>query len=238
MDIRTPPWNFSDAIVALTLAGAIAIQAFSGAGSAEPATPPGFVSLLAGTSLLPALVVLLCLHRCVRDGLSPSALLGADGAGSGVVGRWIASGMLAGLVLAVLCGFLASFLQSALERLGVPASPQDSVQWLLAPETPWRTKVLLSVHATAVAPVCEEILYRGAILSGALRRLPRHRSAVVLAVSVLFGLAHGSLVALLPLALVGAVCAGFVLRTGSLLPGMALHIAFNAANLALVRLAG
>ena len=111
------------------------------------------------------------------------------------------------------------------------------MQWLLAPETPWRTRALLVAHAAAVAPVCEEVLYRGVLLSGALRWMPGRPWTAVWAVSLLFALAHGSLVALLPLCLVGVLCAALFLRTGSLLPGMALHMVFNAANLALVALA-
>ena len=65
-------------------------------------------------------------------------------------------------------------------------------------------------------------------------RLCRRVPVAIAAVSLLFAMAHGSLVALLPLCLVGAVCALLAIRTGSLLPGIALHVVFNLANLALI----
>ena len=230
------PWRRSDALVALAFAASVAASAFSDAGGAT-AGAPDFISLLVGTALLPALVVFLGAVRCAQDRVRPAALAGVSGAGSRTLVRWFAVGALAGLAMAAGCGLLAAVLQGAMERMGLPAPPQNSVQWLLAPETPWRTKVLLVAHAGAVAPVCEEVLYRGILLSGALRCLPDRPWTAAVAVSLLFALAHGSLVALLPLCLVGVVCAALFLRTGSLLPGMALHMAFNAANLALVALA-
>ena len=238
MNAAPLPWRKTDAAVALAFAVSVAVSAFSGATGGESCAAPDFASLLIGTSLLPALVVFLGAVRCAQDRVHPAELAGASGTGMRTILRWIGGGALAGLAVAAGCGALAMALQSAMEALGLPAPPQNSVQWLLAPETPWRTRALLVVHAAAVAPVCEEILYRGILLSGALRWMPHRPWAAAAAVSLLFGAAHGSLVALLPLGLVGVVCAALFLRTGSLLPSMALHMVFNAANLALVALAG
>jgi len=87
---------------------------------------------------------------------------------------------------------------------------------------------LLLLAAFALSPaICEEVLFRGAILSGMRSKLSATMS--VLVVSVLFGLLHVSVYRLLPTTLFGLVAGYLVLRSGSIFAGMLFHFLVNAA---------
>lgn len=78
----------------------------------------------------------------------------------------------------------------------------------------------------AVSPaVCEELLFRGALLSGLRRDHGPLRTTLV--VALLFGLVHASIYRFLPTGVLGAVLAVWTLRSASLWPAMALHCAYN-----------
>ncbi len=84
----------------------------------------------------------------------------------------------------------------------------------------------------ALSPaVCEETLFRGALLSG-LRQHMRPWSAV-LAVSVLFGVFHLSIYRFAPTALIGLAITYAVLRTNSLWIGMIMHFINNSFSILL-----
>lgn len=86
------------------------------------------------------------------------------------------------------------------------------------------TWALLLLVAASPA-ICEELLFRGALLSG-LRR--DHGAAKSIWISsILFGLVHASIHRLLPTTLLGALLAGLASSSRSLWPAMALHAAYN-----------
>ncbi len=79
----------------------------------------------------------------------------------------------------------------------------------------------------AVSPgLCEELLFRGAILSGLRRDLSPARA--VLLQALLFAGAHLSIHRILPTTLVGLALGAIALRSRSLFPAILLHIAYNA----------
>ena len=78
----------------------------------------------------------------------------------------------------------------------------------------------------ALSPgVCEELFFRGALLSGLRRGLPPGR--VVFWQALLFGAAHASVYRFLPSAAVGALLAAIALRTRSVVPAILLHVAYD-----------
>jgi membrane protease YdiL (CAAX protease family) len=88
---------------------------------------------------------------------------------------------------------------------------------------------LLFVAAAILAPLAEEVFYRG-LLYGYLRR--RVGTAAAVAVSaLLFALAHGSLTLALPLAAVGAGLALLYQASGSLWPAVWAHAVVNTLSL-------
>lgn len=87
--------------------------------------------------------------------------------------------------------------------------------------------LMILLLATAVSPaICEEVLFRGAILSGVRSRLSAGMS--ILVVAVLFGLFHVSVYRLLATGLLGAAITYVVLRAGSIYVGMLFHFLHNA----------
>lgn len=95
----------------------------------------------------------------------------------------------------------------------------------------------LLMFAVALSPaICEEILFRGAILSGVRGRMPAW--AAILLVGLLFGLLHVSVHRLVVTTLSGIVLTYLVYRTRSIFASMTAHFILNAtAILAATRFA-
>jgi sodium transport system permease protein len=91
---------------------------------------------------------------------------------------------------------------------------------------------VLAVIALAPA-VCEELAFRGFILSG-LRR-SGHPLAAVLLSSALFGLAHGILQQSIGAAVIGIVIGYLAIKSGSLLPGVVYHAIHNGLSVLIGR---
>ncbi len=94
------------------------------------------------------------------------------------------------------------------------------------------TLALIAVTAGLVAPVCEELLFRGLLLRALRRRMPVEWAVVVSA--LVFAVAHPALdptlgtVAVVPALLaLGAISAVFAVRRGDLSVSIFLHIGFN-----------
>jgi membrane protease YdiL (CAAX protease family) len=106
-----------------------------------------------------------------------------------------------------------------------PENPQDIVRDLGADQS---TLLLIAgaLLVIVVAPVCEELFFRGFIY-----RVLRLRMGFVLAAAidgVLFGLVHGALVIVPVLAFLGAVLCWTYERSGTLFVPIALHALNNA----------
>jgi sodium transport system permease protein len=95
---------------------------------------------------------------------------------------------------------------------------------LLASAPLWQ--VLLVIAVTPA--ICEELAFRGFILSG-LRRMGHKWGAIVLT-AVFFGLAHGLLQQSLAACAVGVLIGYVVVKTGSLWPGVLYHFMHNGLS--------
>lgn len=82
------------------------------------------------------------------------------------------------------------------------------------------------VFLLAISPaVCEELFFRGALLSGLRRDLSV--ASCLAWEAVTFGAAHSSIYRFVPTALLGMILTAIVLRGRSLVPAMLLHAAYN-----------
>jgi membrane protease YdiL (CAAX protease family) len=90
--------------------------------------------------------------------------------------------------------------------------------------------------AVFIAPVVEELIFRGFVFNALLRYVNVGLAAVVS--GMIFGLAHFDATAFFPLACGGIVLAIVYYRTGSLTASMLTHGSFNAVNVALVLITG
>jgi sodium transport system permease protein len=148
--------------------------------------------------------------------------------------RWPRWGALpAAALLAVVLHPAASVLQAAVMRL-YPVSDQMQ-QALGAVETmllaaPWWQIVLI---VAAMPAVCEELAFRGFILSG-LRRVGSPWRAVGLS-AIFFGLSHGILQQSLIASLIGVLLGWLAIWTGSVLPAMVFHLVHNALTVLAAR---
>lgn len=120
---------------------------------------------------------------------------------------------------------VAELVQRGVER--VWPTPPDVLREqleMLRLDSPLRW-VMIPFVVAVVGPVVEELLFRGA-MQGGLRRVHRNWT-VVLVVSALFAAAHGRLQVVLPTFLVGLMVSTLRAASGSVVPAMLAHMAFN-----------
>lgn len=118
-----------------------------------------------------------------------------------------------------------------LRLFGVETTLQD-VAYIISGETsPW-LKVYFFVLAVILAPLFEEILFRGMLLPVLAKRFGA--TASVIAVSLLFAGIHGHVPSLVPLfVLSSALCLAYI-GTGSLMTSIAMHALFNSVTVTLL----
>jgi len=114
-----------------------------------------------------------------------------------------------------------------------PLFGHDMLQALRAAREPW-VVLLIIFSATLLAPLLEEIVFRGLVQTALLGALRRRWVVVLLAAGLFAGIHVGSAA---PQALAGLWVLGIVLgwvyeRTGSLLPCVIVHVGFNSGMLA------
>jgi sodium transport system permease protein len=104
--------------------------------------------------------------------------------------------------------------QQLLERFSEDIIPKGMPSWEL-------------VLYTAVLPaICEELAFRGILLSGLRRKL--RPAPLIVGVGLIFGMFHVTLYRIAPTAALGMVLTAIALMTGSVFPGMLLHAGNNA----------
>jgi CAAX protease family protein len=98
---------------------------------------------------------------------------------------------------------------------------------------------LIILGVAVLAPVTEELLYRGVLLRGLMRRLDAPRAVFLSA--LIFGLVHavgdpsiGTLIAIPSIMILGVVSGYQAARTGDLSRSILLHMGFNALTAALL----
>ncbi|MFN6093454.1 MAG: lysostaphin resistance A-like protein [Verrucomicrobiota bacterium] len=132
-----------------------------------------------------------------------------------VFGMWLVFGVLQA------CGYM-----QWIESLGAETM-QESVKLLQTTEDPavlW----LMALAAVLVAPLCEELLFRGYLYPVAKKFTGPWLAACSSA--LFFAAAHGNLSALLPLFLFGLLLVWIYEKTGSLWAPIAVHFCFNGAT--------
>jgi sodium transport system permease protein len=87
---------------------------------------------------------------------------------------------------------------------------------------------LLVLCVAAMPAVCEELAFRGFILSG-FRRLGNNRRAIIIS-ALFFGITHGFLQQSINAFVLGLVLGYLAVRSGSLLPGVIFHFLHNSMS--------
>lgn len=96
----------------------------------------------------------------------------------------------------------------------------------------WALIIPLCFYGIVMAPIAEEILFRGVLF----RWLHGHMGFIVaLGVSsIAFALVHESVASWLPIAALGGVCSWLYHRSGQLLASITLHATFNTSTFLLI----
>jgi len=181
------------------------------------------VVLSTGVNLIVALALLRSATSGTRHASLPSR-------------RLVEIGVCAGFAMFAAQYAVGRVITTACDLLGRPIPEQAIVDE--ARNAAGGDALVYLVGAVVLAPLAEEIFFRGILLPAA-SRFVGERTALALQ-AVVFGLIHvdgawHTWPLAIPLALVGW-CAGFVyLRTGSLAVPILLHATFNALNLASLR---
>lgn len=217
------PWTlFEVSLVGLFLLAYAATGLHAIFHPTPPAPYPGLRTLLPSLALLPIFTFTLLIGRHL---LARAPL--ADAFGSPThLGR----AALLGLAAFPLTGLLSAATTFLADHFGLALPYQNAVSWLLRADALFPDRIVLALHAALLAPLVEELLFRGILLSAFTRR-PRLGTLLT---ATLFSLTHASLLALLPMFLIGLLLAHLTLRHRSLLPAIVFHIAFNSANLLLI----
>jgi membrane protease YdiL (CAAX protease family) len=116
-----------------------------------------------------------------------------------------------------------------LYTLGVEAAPQDTVLAFTSPATSWIDRFWLTLTAVVLAPLFEELLFRGVIFSALLKISSPWPAIVVQA--LVFALLHLHGPALLPLFTLAVTLSLAYVMTRSLWTPIIIHAMFNAVAL-------
>lgn len=144
--------------------------------------------------------------------------------------RALALATIAGLCLQFSLAELGNVVSQLVPAIATTEQEEASIAAATRIDGPLRA-ITVTFAFVVVAPVTEELLFRGLLLSALRARLGT--AGALFFTSVLFGLFH-----LVPLAVIYASIAGLLLgwvflRTGSIAPGIAMHAANNAVGVLL-----
>ena len=159
----------------------------------------------------------------------PNALAGAPSFAAGRPARSIALGMGWGVVAWIVANLVGAAVAIGLEAMGVPPEEQAAEQALAVLDP-----IIAVVAVVGLAPLAEEIFFRGVAYAGWRREHGVRRARI--GAAVLFAVIHASLVAFLPILLLGLWLAWLYERTRSLLAAVAMHATFNAISVVLALL--
>lgn len=119
-----------------------------------------------------------------------------------------------------------------LPLLGIEVSSQPILSGFTDDVAPWWFRGWLILAAVVVAPIVEEIVFRGVFMPALMRSLGRY--GALLFVSVFFALIHGHGPSFLPLFVIGLGFGVAYLHTASLRVAIGMHAIFNGVNVLLL----
>jgi len=146
--------------------------------------------------------------------------------------RPLAKALLLGAMMAILFLPVGLVLQDVslrvLEKIHVPAEAQKAVVEFQKAET-WQTRAYLIFFAVALAPVAEEMLFRGTLYP-AIKQMGFPKWALWIT-SILFAAAHVTAGIFIPLMVLSMMLIWLYEKTDNLLAPIAAHATFNCINI-------
>jgi membrane protease YdiL (CAAX protease family) len=216
------------ALLALVLVLASVITAPFGADAAALLLGSGELSLLGSIILLVSTQAALLLVSWLLV-FRPNALAALPSFPGPDPGRAVRMGLGWGVVAWIGASLASAVVVTLLEALGLDVAPQAAEQALGLVE-PWVAVLAIVV----LAPIAEELFFRGVVFNAFLReRGPR---LAYIGSAALFAVIHLSIVALLPIFVLGLALAWVYDRTGSLLAPIVMHAVVNGISVAIALL--
>ncbi|MDA3924938.1 MAG: type II CAAX endopeptidase family protein [Kiritimatiellae bacterium] len=123
--------------------------------------------------------------------------------------------------------FLTAAMSTVVTDLGFVAESQPVIDWLTNPETSLSTRIVIIICAVVIAPVIEEIIFRGLLFPAVLK----HNSFIfsALLVGCIFSLVHFHAPSFLSILVLNIFfCAAYSI-TGSLITPIVMHMIFNGS---------
>jgi membrane protease YdiL (CAAX protease family) len=215
-------------LVLLALAIAFLLTLPFGADAAVLVLGEGELSLLGSIALLVSTQLGLLLVSWFAV-FRPNALAALPSIPGRNAGRAVAAGLGWGLLAWFGSSVVAFGWDALLRQVGIETEAQAAEQ-AIALVDPW----IVVIAIVVLAPIAEEVFFRGVVFN-ALRREGGRRWAY-LGSSILFAVIHLSLLALVPIFLLGLALAWVYERTNNLLAPIAMHATVNAVSVALALL--
>lgn len=126
-----------------------------------------------------------------------------------------AAALISQIILAIIMFFAGSSSEAEEAVRTISLSADNAPLWV---------NILINLYACIIGPVFEELIFRGVLLEA----LRKYGNAFgIIASSIMFGLAHANYVQFIPAMVIGMVWAFTVIKTGSLIPTVTLHIINN-----------
>ncbi|GEM_PF-2125566 len=148
-----------------------------------------------------------------------------------------AGGILLNIILILVIGVLAQIATDALLTLVEPLIPDTMAQYNEMMQQLSDTSLISVLSLAILAPIAEEIFFRGVTMEMARRITPRAWVAIVLQAAI-FGLAHGNPIQSAYTFLLGLVLGVIALYVGGLPATMLLHFSVNSSSYAASQLLG
>lgn len=224
-ELRNRPFAPPHAALALSTTLLFAVPALFQASS--PATPSE--SALIGGPLFYACGSLLVVAACLfvqRSSFRQAFLSPTCG-----VRRALGCGLAYGLAALPAVLLLSCAMSAATEALGYEPQPQAVFDWLGDGGVSTGTRIFMMAAALTLAPVAEELLFRGILFPALLKGRPYAMAALL--TSLYFALVHFHAPSLLPLTALGLAFAAGYAATGSILTPIVMHALFNGTSLLL-----
>jgi membrane protease YdiL (CAAX protease family) len=215
-------------LVLLALAIAFLLTLPFGADAAALILGEGELTLLGSIALLVSTQIGLLLVSWSLV-FAPNALAALPALPGRNAARAVAAGAGWGLLAWLGSSIAAAGMAILLEAIGIDPEPQAAEQAIALVE-PW----LVIIAVVILAPIAEEVFFRGVVFNALLREGGRRWA--YLGSSVLFAVIHLSLVALVPIFLLGLALAWVYERTNNLLAPIAMHATVNTISVALALL--
>ncbi|HSI98923.1 MAG TPA: type II CAAX endopeptidase family protein [Patescibacteria group bacterium] len=215
-------------LLALVLVLASVITAPFGADAAALLLGSGELSLMGSIVLLVSTQAALLIVSWLLV-FRPNAMAALPSFPGPDPGRAVRMGLGWGVVAWIVASLASAAVVTLLEALGLDVAPQAAEQALGLVE-PWVAVLAIVI----LAPIAEELFFRGVVFNALLReRGPR---LAYIGSAALFAVIHLSIVALLPIFLLGLALAWVYDRTGSLLAPIVMHAVVNGISVAIALL--